>query len=126
MTIVDEAKALCKPVPEYETLLIKLADSSIPLYDRWEAFTILSEHNKLPTSGWYTEALLDILSPTKEINLYDDFYMERHSVRNHVDFLEHIEDYRTEGDFEYITDDSITAWKEAVLKQGYQGFTFDW
>lgn len=102
-----------------ENVLASLKDTSIPLQERWDAYTQLCQHNILVKDRGYGDGFISIL----DLNgtLYDDFYMERGNTKDFVDMYEQI----LESDEEY-TEENIEKWQEAVLASGYSSFTYDW
>lgn len=104
-----------------------LKDTSIDLEKRWNTF-IECDH-LLDINGWGGDAM-DIYSEA----LYDDFYMERHQVKLYkeidVQVTENItpqgevpDEYSSKYNVYYAKRDE---WREAVLAEGYAGFTYDW
>lgn len=114
-----------------KTFMAALTDKSIPLDDRWNAFKILCSKDILTDIESYGDGNVSILEfdrgKRSEVELYDDFYYERHQTVDYVDMAERIEEGFGYGDNERgITPESFAEWKEAALKSKHRGFVFDW
>ncbi len=101
--------------------------SDASLEERWATF--LECEQLLDIHGWISNSM-DILSDC----LYDDFYIERRETTMYKDIDERLCDNRTpEGsepdEYTQPWDEMYTKrdeWREAVLAEGYVGFTYDW
>lgn len=101
--------------------------SDAPLEERWATFL---ECDKLLDTHYYGTDSMDILSDC----LYDDFYIERRQTELFKSIDEQLcgnrtpegsepDEYTESWDRMYAKRDE---WREAVLKEGYAGFTNDW
>ena len=97
-----------------------------PAYTLEQRWTVFLEGQWLLEDHYYTPRSMDILSDA----MYDDFYMERRETKSFSD----IDDQITES-YDPEDEDSENynrmygkrdEWREAVLKEGYKGFTYDW
>lgn len=104
-----------------------LANTSIDLEERWNTFL---ECNKLLDVHIYVSDVMDIFSDC----LYDDFYIEKNETKYYSDLDAQIcenitpqgetpDEYSSKYDAFYAKRD---RWREAVLEDGYAGFTYDW
>ena len=114
-----------------KTFMAALTDTSIPLDDRWNAFKILCRKDILTDVESYGDGNVSLLrfdrGKRSEVELYDDFYYERHQTVDYVDMAERIEEGFGYGDNERgITPESFAKWKEAALKSKHRGFVYDW
>lgn len=129
--LINTANALVNGKPQLESMLIAFANKSIPLEERWEAYSILVKGNILVNEETYGDGFIGMLvsaaNPGAEYSMYDDFYTERHESKTFLDILEDIEGWDAEHDENLIpTPESLIAWKEHVLASGFSGFTYDW
>ena len=91
-------------------------DKSIPLEERWELFiksglgVYDSFYHNFPGIDWNKKTL------------YDDFYMEKHTTRDVIYFLDIIEG---DDDIEWDNEKDI-AFKEYFLEKFIVGFENDW
>ena len=122
MSLIDEVRAILSQKPNFEEVIAKLKDTSIPLFERWEAFSELVDNNGLTSIKTYGDGFVYTLD--KSLELYDDFHVERHETMLYTDMLETIrENSRLER---LLGETVIDAWKEKVLAEGYAGFKHDW
>ena len=131
--IIKKATALVAEKPDLSEVLASLKDKSIPVEDRWEAYTILVNGALITKMQSYGNGFTDVLrkpncdKPGRHYSPYDDFGFERHETREFSFVLELIQDRLEDEDFENVpTAESIIAWKESVLASGCAGFTYDW
>jgi hypothetical protein len=129
--LINTANALVNGKPQLESMLIGFANKSIPLDERWEAYSILVKGKVLVNEENYGDGFIGMLvsatSPGMEYSMYDDFYTERHESKTFLDILEQIEEWGDGYNTELVpTAESLIAWKEHVLASGYSGFTYDW
>jgi hypothetical protein len=111
-----------------------MKDTSFPLEDRWEVY--LKVEKLLPISTYYADSI-SILTE----NLYDDLYLERYqTVTNSrineqlLDNADYAEPLGEDADqwtvHQHEKYSTMLAkrdeWREAVLAEGYGGFTNDW
>jgi len=111
---------------EMQPLLQSLKDTSIPLDERWDAYTQLVEKNILINEQNYGDGFLAEAFGYNNVSLYDDFNMDRHETRTFPDMWSHMnEDYNEMPDC-YKDDAKRDAWRERVLASGFSGFEYDW
>lgn len=121
--LLAEQRALSVKVDE---VISKLKDISIPVADRWLAFTKLTENKLFVNYELYGDGFIDTLG--SNLTLYDDFYYERCETVEYTSMFEHL----MEADGEYqkklveARENNLDAWREAVLASGYSGFKYDW
>jgi hypothetical protein len=107
-------------------ILEQLKDPSIPLDERWKAYTDLVKAGVLDNNEIYGDGFVDTLG--ENLTLYDDFYVERHETRDFIDMYDHI--MESDGDYQKelvaARETNLAAWQEEVLASGYSSFTYDW
>lgn len=100
----------------------EIQNSTAPINERWNAWVMISPY--LPTASYYSNAFSAF---GRNFNLYDDLYLERHEVRSWADIDEMLNDELfQEENKSWLTEGSLNAFKEAVIKEGYGGFKYDW
>lgn len=94
-----------------------LKETSVPLDERWDAFTELVSNNIFVKNKSFGDGFVD--SP------YDVFYMERGSTKKFTSAYEQLlnkdQNYPEPG-----SDIDLDLWREKVLASGYSSFTYDW
>ena len=106
-------------------ILEQLKDQSIPLEDRWAAYTALVENDVLVQDDGYGDGFIDELG--NNLTLFDDFYMERHESRTFIEMYDIV--MEAEGDYQAAlveAKNNLPQWQEKVLASGYASFTYDW
>jgi len=103
-----------------------LTDQSIPLDDRWDAYTKLVENNILVKDEIYGDGMLGNVFDRNRVSLYDDFYMDRGQNLDYPELWEMMID-NDDGERDVYADvDLRNKWRELVLASGYSSFTHDW
>jgi hypothetical protein len=94
-----------------------LSNKSYDLETRWEWYSALVESGALNNVESYADGLIHLVEG--DLNLHDDFHIERSETTVYPDFYQYsvLDNERTED---------WTAWREAVLASGYSGFTYGW
>jgi hypothetical protein len=105
--------------------LTQLQDQSLPLDQRWDAYTQLVEKNILVNEANFGDGLLSQVFDANKVSLYDDFNMERYETRTMPEIWEKITD--EDGDMDAYADPvKRDQWRELVLASGLSGFEHDW
>jgi len=111
---------------DMQPLLDSLKDRSIPLDERWAAFTALVENNILVNEKNYCDGFLADIFGSNKVSLYDDFHMDRNESRTFVEIWESMNDEFFEGGETYADPMLRDAWREKVMASGFSGFEYDW
>lgn len=99
------------------SFLEDLKNKSIPLKERWTAFSEVCEVGTFNKIELYGDGYVEVLHPT--FTLVDTFYVNRGTTVLYIDLYEHIDDGTLD---EYnISEETINEWKEQVLQSGYAG-----
>lgn len=96
-----------------------IQDKNYSLKDRWALFV---EINKIKFIIIFDGLYFSPQSIKKEINWYDDFYLERNQTQSLVNFIEIIEEDISKD----FTKEEILLLKEEILQNGYTHFLMDW
>ena len=121
MNFNDKVSALIKQIEEIKYEFSKyIADTSIPLEERWEVFMKAPEvlHNK---DIWKTRFKG---VPSDFVGNDGPLYAERHmevDIQQYMEVLENPDDYNYDP-----SDVDIVAFKEDVLSRNIYSYTFDW
>lgn len=104
-------------------VLESLKDTYVPLDGRWTVYDTLVKRGILTKIDLCGDGFLDDLDTERELTLYDDFYVNRYETVRYVDMME-----KMSGDYGRInvTPESLSKWKEKVLRSGTAGFRYDW
>lgn len=111
---------------EYKNTLIKdieeiLQNESIDLDTRWDFFkNIPLEFSR---SQRYDQT--NKLFKDKDINGYDDLYLEKYQTANIIDIVERIEDSQ-EGEKSFKLKKYLTTIKQTALKMNLKQYIYDW
>lgn len=104
-----------------------LKDTSIPLDERWKAFTKLVEAHILVNEESYGDGELRLLGDN--FTMYDDFNTDRGQSMTYPEMYDIFIGWGTEDDWsgnEALAPEVIEAWQEHVLERGFSSFTHDW
>lgn len=132
MTILEEIIAF-KQAPNglKDRYLAFIADTTIPLDERWAVFKEAPDDWKEQKS-WIQHFDFE-KEFIGEISWYDDFYVDRHETVDMVDFCEErLEDYfagkyeEEDEEWQTVVIACIVAAKEEVLASNMGSFEFDW
>lgn len=106
-------------------ILELLRDTSLPLDDRWTAYTALVESNTLINNDGYGDGFVNTLG---DLSLYDDFNIERHQTMTFSSLYEKImeADAYYEKSLVEARNKTLSLWQEEVLASGKSAFTNDW
>src|SRR5687768_13808333 len=106
-------------------VLESLKDTSIPLEDRWLAYTELCANDILTSVEGYGDGFIDTLDVN--LTLFDDFYIERYQTGRYVSMYEQMIEAASEWERGLIkARENLPAWQERVLASGQAGFIHDW
>lgn len=106
-------------------MLEDLKNTSIPLDERWGAYTQLVKNDILTSDAIYGDGFIDTLG--SNVTLYDDFYVERHQTEKYIDMYDRIMEASTEWEKNLIAmKPNLPEWQEEVLASGNASFTHDW
>lgn len=126
-------------IREYTNLGLRLFEDSrsflvskeIPLDDRWDLMVDLQGAGLLGTRRYASEVLHSINAKrprNRQLSLYDDFHIDRHSTKMFADMHDQLVEYLAEKFV--ISQEDINEWREYILEQfaynGYAGFELDW
>lgn len=105
---------------------IKCKDVALDV--RWDIF--LEAGPEILGVTTFASGHIDALAP--DLSVYDDFYIERHETSMYKDMYESMmEDLKWSQTFPDVESPkvatwNIDAWREAILNDGFAGFTYDW
>ena len=106
-------------------LLESLKDTSIPLDERWDAYTQLVDKSILVNEAGAGDGFLSHVFGHSNVSLYDDFYMDRHETRTMPEIWDRITE--EDADLDNYADPILRdQWRERVLASGLSGFCHDW
>lgn len=100
-----------------------LKDQSIPLEDRWSAYTDLVTNHILVNEASLADGFISTLGPN--MTLYDDFNIDRYCSSTFPEMYDTIMDAEEDELFAVQTT-TLPAWQEQVLQSGLSGFEYDW
>jgi len=121
--ILAAAAALQSQLPP---ILEQLKDTSIPLDERWEVYTVLVDQNLFVKDDGYGDGELRAAFDPDRVSLYDDFHLDRGQSMTFPEMWEAMNDEDFEGGDVYDAEGAKDKWREAVLASGYSSFTYDW
>lgn len=120
--MVEARTALILDLP---ATLELLKDQSLPLDDRWTAYTELVNNSVIVEDGSYGDGYLSELGPN--FTQYDDFNNDRYNTVKFLDMYEQIMDAEDDSELgEIRSNGKLAKWQEKVLASGYATFTYDW
>lgn len=105
-------------------LLVQLKDTSLPLDERWDAYTQLVNNDILVREMTYGDGFLDVLD--KNGSMYDDFNTDRGQTLTFPDMYQMVMDGDEWNESLVAMQPNLPAWQEKVLASGYSSFTYDW
>jgi len=121
--LLAAAAALQSQLPP---ILEQLKDTSIPLDERWDAYTQLVEANILVSDQSYGDGNPGGAFDSNRVSLYDDFNIDRGQSMTFPAMWEAMNEEFFEGGDAYDAEGAKDKWREAVLASGYSSFTYDW
>lgn len=133
MTILEEIIAYKKaPVELQQRYVAFIADTTVPLDERWEVFKEAPDEWKQHDS-WIHHFDFEKQFFHGKISWCDDFYVEKYETVDMVGFIEErLEDHfageyeEEDEEWETIVLPCIAAAKEEVLAKNLGSFKFDW
>lgn len=106
-------------------ILQVLKDKSLPLDERWTAYTDLVKADILVNNETFGNGFDQYLEG--DVSLYDDFNIDKGQSTQFIDMYERIiENADYNDNLATMRDAGLTDWQEAVLASGYSSFTYDW
>jgi len=126
--LINTANALVNGKPQLESMLIAFKNPSIPLEERWEAYTILVEGKVLTNVYNSGDGFIDkLVSVTNsDYTMYDDFSVERYETISFTDMYDRLINMEDWNEDSIPTQVSLDAWRETVLSSGYAAVKHDW
>lgn len=122
-TVNDLVKAHKQVQETLAPVIAALKDVSIPLDQRWAAYTALVDENILVQCDDYGDGFVGILGDN--VTLYDDFNIDRHQTGSFVNMYNQIVEADADNEFLAAAQDHLAAWQERVLQSGYSEFIYD-
>jgi hypothetical protein len=129
MSLLESVKILVAAKPDLSQLFAQLKDTSIPLDERWEAFTLLVNNNLLVNESTYyghSEIGGLVAESGGEYCLYDDFHIDRGVGKSFPDLYADLLDKIKWKSAMAPTQESLRDWQERVLQNGYSSFINEW
>ena len=118
--VLDAAKDI--KLPDISEFLKALKNKQLDIDARWEAYVAMVNNKVLNDIEPYSSGYIELITNNRNA-IIGVFYIERYQTMLYPDMYENILDM---SEFENWSDEAIQNWREAVLKSGKSGFTFDW
>jgi len=129
--MMDRVEALIearKLIDEHmQPILESLKDKSIPLEERWAAYSELVKNDILTEIETYGDGFVDVLGDN--ITLHDDFYIELHQMSRYTTMYQSVAEAQGDCAWEeklFSVQKNLPEWQEQVLASGRAGFINDW